>query len=100
MFTRSFSKLTKLEKSPKLPAVCLIVSGGHTVLYQVTQDCSSPTFRYKKISQTRDDAAGEAYDKVAKLLALGYPGGPILDRLAAAAEWRPSPGEIRAHENP
>ena len=72
-------------RHPQMPAVCLIVSGGHTVLYEVTQDPTQPTFAYKKISQTRDDAAGEAYDKVAKLLALGYPGGPILDRLAAAA---------------
>jgi N6-L-threonylcarbamoyladenine synthase len=75
---------------PKLPAVCLIVSGGHTVLYEVTSAAkqiatdSSALLAYRKIGQTRDDAAGEAYDKVAKLLALGYPGGPILDRLAAA----------------
>ncbi len=70
---------------PKLPAVCLIVSGGHTVLYEVTAAQQSfGLFTYRKIGQTRDDAAGEAYDKVAKLLALGYPGGPILDRLAAA----------------
>ena len=75
---------------PQLPAVCLIVSGGHTVLYEVSAEDSgvpvaSASFRYRKLGQTRDDAAGEAYDKVAKLLALGYPGGPILDRLAAAA---------------
>jgi N6-L-threonylcarbamoyladenine synthase len=74
----------------KFPAVCLIVSGGHTVLYDVaeTQSLTSGDFKalsYRKIGQTRDDAAGEAYDKVAKLLALGYPGGPILDRLAVAA---------------
>jgi N6-L-threonylcarbamoyladenine synthase len=81
-----FLEAYKAGKSPELPAVCLIVSGGHTVLYEVTQDPTQPTFAYKKISQTRDDAAGEAYDKVAKLLALGYPGGPILDRLAAAAD--------------
>ena len=80
-----FLEAHKAGKWPELPAVCLIVSGGHTVLYDVTQDPTQPTFAYKKISQTRDDAAGEAYDKVAKLLALGYPGGPILDRLAAAA---------------
>jgi N6-L-threonylcarbamoyladenine synthase len=80
-----FLEAHKTGKLPQLPAVCLIVSGGHTVLYEVTQDPTQPTFAYKKISQTRDDAAGEAYDKVAKLLALGYPGGPILDRLAAAA---------------
>jgi N6-L-threonylcarbamoyladenine synthase len=73
-----------------LPAVCLIVSGGHTVLYEVApQDASridaGALWSYRKIGQTRDDAAGEAYDKVSKLLGLGYPGGPILDRLAAAA---------------
>jgi len=71
---------------PKLPAVCLIVSGGHTVLYQVKVDDASQNeaFAYRKLGQTRDDAAGEAYDKVAKLLGMGYPGGPILDQLAAA----------------
>jgi N6-L-threonylcarbamoyladenine synthase len=73
------------RRPPKLPAVCLIVSGGHTVLYQITAQQESGLLAYRKIGQTRDDAAGEAYDKVAKLLALGYPGGPILDRLAAAS---------------
>jgi len=75
-------------ETPKLPAVCLIVSGGHTVLYEVSgeqQASGVDAFRYRKLGQTRDDAAGEAYDKVAKLLGLGYPGGPILDRLASAA---------------
>src|SRR5258708_35890695 len=74
-------------KEPKLPAVCLIVSGGHTVLYEVKSEDESngAAFTYRKLGGTRDDAAGEAYDKVAKLLGLGYPGGPILDRLAAAA---------------
>ena len=73
--------------APKLPAVCLIVSGGHTVLYEVKACDASQNgaFAYRKLGQTRDDAAGEAYDKVAKLLGMGYPGGPILDRLAAAA---------------
>jgi N6-L-threonylcarbamoyladenine synthase len=75
---------------PRLPAVCLVVSGGHTVLYQVKAEDSARAgvdgqLQYRKVGQTRDDAAGEAYDKVAKLLGLGYPGGPILDRLAAAA---------------
>ncbi len=60
-----------------LPAVVLVVSGGHTSLYLVP----APG-RYQLIGRTRDDAAGEAYDKVAKLLGLGYPGGPIIDRLA------------------
>jgi N6-L-threonylcarbamoyladenine synthase len=72
---------------PKLPAVCLIVSGGHTILYELKEAdrSSNQVFAYRKLGQTRDDAAGEAYDKVAKLLGFGYPGGPILDRLAAAA---------------
>jgi N6-L-threonylcarbamoyladenine synthase len=61
-----------------LPAVVLVVSGGHTSLYLVTHEGD-----YELLGRTRDDAAGEAYDKVAKLLSLGYPGGPIIDRLAA-----------------
>jgi N6-L-threonylcarbamoyladenine synthase len=85
-----FLEAYKSGLSPELPAVCLIVSGGHTVLYQVQPKDSSRTdagalWSYRKIGQTRDDAAGEAYDKVSKLLGLGYPGGPILDRLAASA---------------
>ena len=60
-----------------LPAVVLIVSGGHTSLYVVKEPGA-----LELIGRTRDDAAGEAYDKVAKLLGLGYPGGPVIDRLA------------------
>lgn len=59
------------------PAVVLVVSGGHTSLYLIPGEGV-----YRSIGRTRDDAAGEAYDKVAKLLGLGYPGGPIIDRLA------------------
>ncbi|MGE3273619.1 MAG: tRNA (adenosine(37)-N6)-threonylcarbamoyltransferase complex transferase subunit TsaD [Vicinamibacterales bacterium] len=59
------------------PAVVLVVSGGHTSLYLVRAPGS-----YEAVGRTRDDAAGEAYDKVAKLLGLGYPGGPVIDRLA------------------
>lgn len=79
--------------APELPAVCLIVSGGHTVLYEVKAGGTTgeAAFLYRKLGQTRDDAAGEAYDKVAKLLGLGYPGGPILDRLAASAGNAPAP---------
>ena len=67
-----------LEHGPiPLPAIILVVSGGHTSLYLVKQEG-----QYELLGRTRDDAAGEAYDKVAKLLGLGYPGGPILDRLA------------------
>jgi N6-L-threonylcarbamoyladenine synthase len=75
---------------PVLPAVCLIVSGGHTILYQVKDESSNGAshFSYRRIGGTRDDAAGEAYDKVARMLALGYPGGPILDRLAAYGDAR------------
>ena len=76
-------------REPALPAVCLIVSGGHTVLYDVHAAASIGgrvmQFSYRRIGQTRDDAAGEAYDKVAKLLALGFPGGPVIDQLATGA---------------
>jgi N6-L-threonylcarbamoyladenine synthase len=109
------------REAPRLPAVCLIVSGGHTVLYEVKDGeeveevedgsgRSSPNssravkgFVYRKLGQTRDDAAGEAYDKVAKLLGLGYPGGPILDRLAAAAVQSAAPvkfGPTKTRGNP
>jgi N6-L-threonylcarbamoyladenine synthase len=72
-------------RRPQLPAVCLIVSGGHTVLYDVKSEAANGAtrFSYARIGGTRDDAAGEAYDKVARMLALGYPGGPVIDRLAA-----------------
>jgi N6-L-threonylcarbamoyladenine synthase len=63
------------------PAVVLVVSGGHTSLYLVPAPGE-----YQPIGRTRDDAAGEAYDKVAKLLGLGYPGGPIIDRLAQGVD--------------
>ena len=66
-----------------LPAVVLVVSGGHTSLYLVDR----PGY-YQLLSRTRDDAAGEAYDKVAKLLGLGYPGGPVVDRLAQRGDDR------------
>ncbi|MDQ6708823.1 MAG: tRNA (adenosine(37)-N6)-threonylcarbamoyltransferase complex transferase subunit TsaD [Acidobacteriota bacterium] len=61
----------------QFPALALIVSGGHTHLFEVTAD-----YRYRLLGKTRDDAAGEAFDKVAKLLGFGYPGGPIIDRIA------------------
>src|SRR6267142_3249430 len=85
-----FLEAHKTGLVPELPALCLIVSGGHTVLYGVSAERGSRAeataqLHYRKIGQTRDDAAGEAYDKVSKLLGLGHPGGPILDRLAAAA---------------
>jgi N6-L-threonylcarbamoyladenine synthase len=65
------------------PFVCLVVSGGHTDLYY----CEAPG-AYRLLGQTRDDAAGEAFDKVSKLLGLGYPGGPVIDRLAHEGDAR------------
>ncbi len=59
------------------PALALVVSGGHTHLFEVRAG-----FEYRLLGKTRDDAAGEAFDKVAKLLGFGYPGGPVIDRLA------------------
>ena len=103
-----FLEAHKSGAVPELPAVCLIVSGGHTVLYEVraelgTKAEASAQLHYRKLGQTRDDAAGEAYDKVSKLLGLGYPGGPILDRLAAAAGNSAAPvkfGSIKMKGNP
>ena len=69
--------LTLAHGELPMPAAVLVVSGGHTSLYLV----SAPG-QFRLIGRTRDDAAGEAYDKVAKLLGLGYPGGPVIDKLA------------------
>jgi N6-L-threonylcarbamoyladenine synthase len=66
-----------LPPTPFVPHVALLVSGGHTELVDVTSLAT-----YRMLGATRDDASGEAYDKVAKLLGLGYPGGPIVDKLA------------------
>jgi N6-L-threonylcarbamoyladenine synthase len=67
----------------EFPALALVVSGGHTNLFWVESESGDfRNLKYKLVGRTRDDAAGEAYDKVAKLLGLGYPGGPIIDRLA------------------
>jgi len=63
------------------PVLALVVSGGHTHLYLAEQKGNS--WSYENVGHTRDDAAGEAFDKVAKLLGLGYPGGPIVDRLSS-----------------
>jgi N6-L-threonylcarbamoyladenine synthase len=64
-----------------LPALALVVSGGHTSLFEVRE-----VGVYRLLGRTRDDAAGEAFDKVAKLLGLGYPGGPVIDRLSEGAD--------------
>jgi tRNA N6-adenosine threonylcarbamoyltransferase len=68
---------------PEYPALALIVSGGHTNLFLIPEP-----ERYKLIGRTRDDAAGEAFDKVSKLIGLGYPGGPAVDRLAKRGNKR------------
>ncbi len=64
----------------------MVVSGGHTSIYLIPE-----AEKYKLIGHTRDDAAGEAYDKVAKLLGLGYPGGPVIDRLASIGNREAAP---------
>src|SRR6202140_4723056 len=64
----------------QFPLLALVVSGGHTHLYMAAQ--KNQDWTYENIGHARDDAAGEAFDKVAKLLGLGYPGGPIIDRFA------------------
>jgi len=65
------------EPAPGFPLLSMVVSGGHTSIYMVRGYGD-----YEELGKTRDDAAGEAYDKVSKLLGLGYPGGPVIDRLA------------------
>jgi N6-L-threonylcarbamoyladenine synthase len=70
----------------EFPALALVVSGGHTHLFEVL-----PEFRYRLLGKTRDDAAGEAFDKVAKLLGFPYPGGPVIDRLAPHGNPRAVP---------
>jgi N6-L-threonylcarbamoyladenine synthase len=67
----------------ELPALALVVSGGHTHLWHMTAHGA-----YRLLARTRDDAAGEAFDKVAKMLGLGYPGGPVIDRLAEQGDPR------------
>jgi N6-L-threonylcarbamoyladenine synthase len=71
------------EDVPEYPFLALVVSGGHTALYH-----ASAPLTYQLIGQTRDDAAGEAFDKVAKLLGLGFPGGPIIQRTAERGDPR------------
>src|SRR5512146_1950534 len=71
----------KGNRELRFPVLALVVSGGHTHLYLAEQRGESWT--YQNIGHTRDDAAGEAFDKVAKLLGLGYPGGPIINKLSA-----------------
>ena len=74
-----------MDKKPAFPFIALVVSGGHTNIYHVTS-----YDHFELLGQTRDDAAGEAFDKVAKMLELGYPGGPIIEILAKTKD----PGAI------
>jgi N6-L-threonylcarbamoyladenine synthase len=86
----------KGNRELQFPVMALVVSGGHTHLYLASQ--KNDGWTYENIGHTRDDAAGEAFDKVAKLLGLGYPGGPIIDRLSAhgdAAGVKFPPAQIK-----
>jgi N6-L-threonylcarbamoyladenine synthase len=86
------------EAPLQLPLLALVVSGGHTHLYLARNQQGSETWIYRNVGRTVDDAAGEAYDKVAKLLGLGYPGGPWIDALAPHGNPRAVPftfGQIK-----
>jgi N6-L-threonylcarbamoyladenine synthase len=74
------------DRGLNFPVLALVVSGGHTHLYLAERSAESWT--YQNIGRTRDDAAGEAFDKVAKLLGLGYPGGPVIDKLSGHGDPR------------
>ncbi len=74
-------KKTARIKKIKFPALCLLVSGGHTMLILMEN-----YLKYKILGETRDDAVGEAFDKVARLLNLGYPGGPIIEKMAEGSD--------------
>ena len=78
------------REPPAFPFVALLASGGHTAIYRVDGPLAQ---NVRELGATRDDAAGEAFDKVAKLLGLGYPGGPAVDKLAAAGDPKAFPLE-------
>jgi N6-L-threonylcarbamoyladenine synthase len=79
----------KGNRELEFPVLALVVSGGHTHLYLCEQSGNGgASWAYKNVGKTRDDAAGEAYDKVAKLLGYGYPGGPVIDQLAPHGDER------------
>jgi N6-L-threonylcarbamoyladenine synthase len=80
----------KGHREIRFPVLALVVSGGHTHLFYLAAP-NDEGWSYQKIGHTRDDAAGEAFDKVAKLLGLGYPGGPIIDRLSVHGD----PGAVK-----
>jgi N6-L-threonylcarbamoyladenine synthase len=92
----------RAEAPMELPLLALVVSGGHTHLYLARQS-DGVTWSYRNVGRTVDDAAGEAFDKVAKLLGLGYPGGPWIDALAKRGNPRAVPfqfGHIKARVQP
>ncbi len=72
----------RARRDVAFPALALVVSGGHSHMFVVDRTTANE-YSYRLLGRTRDDAAGEAYDKVAKLLGFGYPGGPVLDKLAS-----------------
>jgi len=74
---------SRAEEPPTFPFVALLASGGHTAIYRVDGPSAA---QVRELGATRDDAAGEAFDKVAKVLGLGYPGGPVIDRLARGGD--------------
>lgn len=79
------NRVGKPERKIEFPALCLTVSGGHTKIVLITNyelKIKNYEFKYKVVGETLDDAAGEALDKAAKLLGLGYPGGPVIERIA------------------
>src|SRR5256712_1455877 len=89
----------KGNRELKFPLLALVVSGGHTHLYLAEQ--REESWSYENIGHTREDAAGEAFDKVAKLLALGYPGGPVIDELSSHGDptaVKVSPAQIQNAE--
>jgi N6-L-threonylcarbamoyladenine synthase len=83
VFLRRKETTGEPEPPPEFPFVALLASGGHTALYRVDGPRIADV---RELGATRDDAAGEAFDKVAKLLGLGYPGGPLVDKLAAEGD--------------
>lgn len=90
------------RQAMEMPLLALVVSGGHTHLYLCTQVSDPGLWRYSNVGRTVDDAAGEAFDKVAKLLGLGYPGGPWLDALAVhgnpkAVEFKFGPIKLKGN---
>src|SRR5258707_6934692 len=88
-------------QEPRLPAVCLIVSGGHTLLYEVKTagESNGGVIVYRELGGTRDDAAGGGFEKMGEVLGVGYPGGPIFGRVGAGAGGGGGAGEFGGVED-